>query len=209
MWCGTSTIDEEFPVLEATAPLSQMITCVCKIRYAVRAMILNDEEAQRAAELKLQCAHVLYAIKYAREQAMSGTLYLFMMTRWFDATDRRDRIFALVGLTSDIDKSFVDYSKSYEDVIKELSLMLLDGKIEPTMGCVLDIWSFITRGEEGDITEPSWVVDLLNMQDSVYTPMMTAYPSSKPVIERSPEIQFLERDGTVVSCSQFLISFPN
>ena len=81
-------------------------------------MTWKDEHAQQAAEKRLANAHVLFVIKYAREHAMSGTLYLLTATRCFEATDRRDKIFALVSLTSDIDRSFVDYSKSYEEVIK-------------------------------------------------------------------------------------------
>ncbi|KAI4941266.1 hypothetical protein J4E91_010843 [Alternaria rosae] len=121
------------------------------------------------------------------------------MTSRFDATDPRDKVFALVGLTSDIEKSFVDYSKSNEDVMKELNLMLLDGRIEATMGSVLDIWSLLTREEDNEITEPSWVVDLFKIQDSMYTPMMTGYPSTSPEIERKPEIHFPTEDGNELS----------
>ncbi|KAI4940484.1 hypothetical protein J4E86_010864 [Alternaria arbusti] len=117
------------------------------------------------------------------------------MTRWFDATDPRDKVFALVGLTSDLDKSFVDYSKSYEDVMKELNIMLLDGGIEPTMGSVFDIWSLLTREEDEEITEPSWVVDLFKARYSMSTAMVTGYPSMEPEIERKPEIHFPTEDG--------------
>jgi hypothetical protein len=189
-------MNEEFPVLEAIARSSQMVNCMYRIQAAIKAF--EDPEARRLGRYKQSCATSLFSIQYARQNAMSGTLYLIMMTRWFDATDRRDRIFALVGLTNDIDRSFVDYSKSYDDVIKELNLMLLDGRIEPTMGSVLDVWSYIAREEDDEITEPSWVVDLFKKQDSMLTPMMTAYPSSNSDIERKPEIQFPEEDGEMV-----------
>ncbi|KAG9186354.1 hypothetical protein G6011_02910 [Alternaria panax] len=194
IWCGSSTVDEEFPFLETIARFSQMIICCQMVKAGVRAMAWKDDQARREAEAKWQCAHALFVIKFGREESMDGTLHLFMMTRWFDATDQRDRIFALVGLTNDMDKGFVDYSKSYEDMIKELNLMLLNGRIG-SMGCVLDIWSYIHRGEEDDITEPSWMVDPLKAMDSAHTPMMTAYPNFNLPIERSPEIQFLEREG--------------
>jgi hypothetical protein len=166
-------------------------------------MAWKDEDAQQAAEKRLTNAHVLFMLKYARERALSGTLYLFMVTKCFDATDRRDRIFALVSLTSDIDRSFVDYSKSYEEMIKELNLMI------GSMGCVLDIWSFITRAEEEDIAQPSWMVDLLKVLDFKYTPMMTAYATyEKPMIERTPELQFVDRNGKEVRSTSFLLSAP-
>lgn len=207
IWCGSRTIDD-FPVLETAARLSQMISCIRMLHAGVKAMAWKDEDAQQAAEKKLGNAHVLFMIKYIRERAMGGTLSLFAMTRWFDATDRRDKIFALVRLTNDIDRSFVDYSRSYEEVIKELNLMFLDGRIG-SMGCVLDIWSFITRAEEEDITQPSWVVDLLKVLESKYTAMMTAYATyEKSMIERTPELQFVERDGKEVRSPSFLISAP-
>jgi starch phosphorylase len=145
-------------------------------------------------------------IKYAKDKGTSNILYLLISTRYFDATDPRDKIFALVGLASDIDESFVDYSKSYEDVIRELSHMSLDGRIEATAGCVLDLWSFITRKEDDNITEPSWVVDWLRLKDSQYTPMMDAYPPTKLVIQRFPEIQFLKKGVKEVRSLYVLIA---
>lgn len=192
-------MDEDFPILKAIARWSEMINCVYRTQEAVKAF--NDKDARRAGRPKLSCATVLFSIKYGREKTMIGTLYLFMMTSRFDATDPRDKVFALVGLTGDIEKSFVDYSKSNEDVMKELNLMLLDGRIEATMGSVLDIWSLLTREEDDEITEPSWVVDLFKIQDSMYTPMMTGYPSTSPEIERKPEIHFPTEDGNEVSCT--------
>lgn len=199
IWCGPATMDEEFPILEAIARLSQMINCVYRTQEAVKSF--NDKDARRAGRFKLSCATTLFSIKYGREKALIGTLYLFMMTRWFDATDPRDKVFALVSLTNDIDKSFVDYSKSYEDVMKVLNIMLLDGRIEPTMGSVFDIWSLLTREEDEEITEPSWVVDLFKARYSMCTAMVTGYPSIEPKIERKPEIHFPTKDGDEVSCT--------
>lgn len=181
-------MNEEFPVLEAIARWSEMTNCVYRTQAAVK--VFKDKEARRAGRFKLPCAAILFSIKHAREKGMSGILHLLMTTHWFDATDQRDRIFALVGLTSDLDKSFVDYSKSIEDVMRELSIILLDGRIEPTTGSVLDIWSSLTRKENDDITEPSWVVDFLKVQDTMHWPMMLGYPSIKPEINRKPEVLF-------------------
>ena len=161
---------------------------------------IKDKDERRAASFRLSCASVLFWMKNARENAESGTLYLLINTRWFDAADRRDKVFALVSLTSDIDESFVDYSKSYGDVMRDLNLMLLEGRIEPTMGSVLDVWSLITRDEDDEIAEPSWVVDVFRPQNfqSTYTSMMTFYPSKEPHIERKPELQLSEECGKKV-----------
>lgn len=138
------------------------------------------------------CAGRLWGFKTFRDQGLSGILWHLLITRCFDATDARDKIFALVGLTSDVSEDFVDYSKSYEDVIHELSHMVLDGRIPTTSGSTLDLWSCITRDEEDDLQGPSWVVDWLKLRDSLYTPMMSQYESEKPTIQRSPEVKILK-----------------
>jgi len=159
--------------------------------------VFKDKNVRRAASRRLPCASMLFLIKTSRENAASSTLYLLKRTILFDAADRRDKIFALVGLASDIDESFVDYSKTYKDVMKDLNIMLLEGKIEPTMGSVLDVWSSITRKEDDEIAEPSWVADIFEPQscEGLYTPIMDVYPSNEPLIERKPELRFLEVDG--------------
>ena len=199
IWCGPTTANENFPVLEAIAQWSRMINCVIYTQDAVEAF--KDQDTRRAARLRLPCASILFLIKEARENAESGTLYLLKKTHLFDAADPRDKVFALVGLTNDIDKSFVDYSKSYEDVMRDLNLMFLKGRIEPTMGSVLDVWSSITREEDDEIAQPSWVVDIFKPQsfEYMYTPLVNFYPSREPHVVRKPELQFSEEAGEKVS----------
>ena len=199
IWCGPTTANEDFPVLEAIARWSRMINCVLYTQDAV--ISFKDQDARRAARLRLPCAGNLFLIKEARENAESGTLYLLKKTHLFDAADPRDKVFALVGLANDIDKSFVDYSKSYDDVMRDLNLMFLEGRIEPTMGSVLDVWSSITREEDDEIAQPSWVVDIFKLQsiEYMYTPLVNFYPSREPHVVRKPELQFSEEAGEKVS----------
>lgn len=99
-----------------------------------------------------------------------------------------------MGLASDVDASFVDYEKSYDDVVRELSKMFLTGAIELEDARALDIWSCISRHDDQEIERPSWVVDWRKVQDSLYTPLLAGYPSSKPVIQLQPEVQFSSDD---------------
>ncbi|KAJ4984360.1 hypothetical protein SVAN01_10133 [Stagonosporopsis vannaccii] len=195
IWCGASTLNEEFPILEAIVLWSKMPNCVHRTNNIPERMAKKDKKAKWVGKMKVLCASTLWQMKWVRGIGVGGILYFMGMTRVFGATDPRDHTFALIGLTSDIDESLVDYSKSYRDIAKELSCMLLHGTREPTLDCVLDLWSFITREEEQEFTDPSWVVDLAWWKDSIYMPMTTAYPSVKTVMERTEEIQFLERDG--------------
>lgn len=147
---------------------------------------------------KLMCAGRLWGFKTFRDKRMSGILWLLLITRYFDATDPRDKIFALVGLASDVGEDFVDYSKNYEAIVQELSHMVLDGRMPITSGSILDFWSCITRSEDNDLSGPSWVVDWLRLRDTLYTPLMSVYESEKPTIQRNPGIQF----------SEFEVNFP-
>ena len=141
----------------------------------------------------------IFAIKDSRERGTNGILDLVMLTPRSEATDPRDKVFALVGLASDIDNSFVDYSKSYKDLMRELSSMVLNGKIRPLAGNVLNVWSLITRGENDAITYPSWVVDLSKLKSDIHLPMTSADSSRRPGTNREPEIQFPDGEGKQVS----------
>ena len=46
----------------------------------------------------------------------SSILQLLVSTRAFKATDSRDKIFALIGLASDLDSEFIDYHLSITDI---------------------------------------------------------------------------------------------
>ncbi|KAJ8118304.1 hypothetical protein OPT61_g689 [Boeremia exigua] len=188
IWCGPDTLNEDFPVLEASARLLQMSNCNVKIQLATTA--LPDKNVQGAARSKLMCSGRLWGFKNFREIGVTGIFWNLLITRSFDATDPRDKIFALAGLATDVGEDFVDYSKSYEHVIRELSHMLLDGTIPTTSGSALDIWSCITRDDDDELDGPSWVVDWLKLRDSLYTPLMSQYVSEKPAIQRRPEVVF-------------------
>ena len=144
------------------------------------------------------CAGVLWGFNASREQGLDGILWYLLTTRYFDATDPRDKIFALVGLAGDISEDFVDYSKSYTDVAQGLSRMVLEGRVPSTSGSTLDFLSCITRDDDDDLAGTSWVVDWLRLKNSLYTPLMNQFPSEAPTISRSSQIQFLDtEDGEV------------
>ncbi|KAJ4982518.1 hypothetical protein SVAN01_11988 [Stagonosporopsis vannaccii] len=193
IWCGQDTLNEGFPVLEAAARLFMLYNCNVKVQLATISM--EDKEAQGIGRSKMMCAGRLWGFKTFKDKGFSGILWLLLITRYFDATDPRDKIFALVGLASNVSEGLVDYSKSYKDIVQDLSHMFLDNRIPTTSGSVLDLWSCITRDEKDDLSGPSWVVDWLKLSNSLYTPMMTQYESEKPTIQRVPEIQFSKAEG--------------
>ena len=206
IWCGPQTLNEDFPVLEAAARLYTMTNCTTKTSLGTT--VLKDKKAEGTGRSKMMCAGRLWSFKIAKENGMSGILWFLLITRCFDATDPRDKIFALVGLVSDVSEEFIDYSKSYDTVVREFSHMLLDGRIETTSGSIFDLWSCITKDEHDDLSGPSWAVDWLKLRDSGYTPLMSQYQSDHLTIHRKPEIHFLEADKGEVHdpCSHILSS---
>lgn len=171
----------------------------CSTKTQLATVTLQDKSAQGIGRTKLICAGRLWGMKTFRDKGLNGIFWYLLITRCFDATEPRDKIFALVGLVDDISDEFVDYSKSYEDVLQELSHMLLDGSILNTTGSPLDLLTCITRDEDDNLNEPSWVVDWLRLRDSLYAPSMNQFLSERPVIVRAPEIQFVDTDNEEVS----------
>lgn len=197
VWCGSETLNEKFPILEASARLSIFTNCSVKTQLATTDM--GDLEAETSGRAKLSCAGRLWVVKMAAEMKMDGIKHLLCFTHCFDATDPRDKIFALVGLASDIDEDFIDYSKSYQEIIEDLSRRFLDGRIE-TDGCfTLDVWSCISRSEDDELTGPSWVIDWSKLHHSLYGPLMASYPSKDSLIKRRPEIRFAKEADKEVS----------
>lgn len=82
---------------------------------------------------------------------------LVCILRNFKATDKRDMLFALVGLT-DVDTSFIDYSKDPSHLLMEFTLeMLQNGTTEePSFAEVLSM----TLSCRHDPSLPSWCLNL-------------------------------------------------
>jgi hypothetical protein len=184
MWCGEETVDHD----TVLAGAGRMV-----MLHNVNVKTQMYTQAEGAGRLRLGCAGRLEVVRQIVQSGDVGMMDLVVLTRCFDATDARDRYFALVGLAGDVDEGFVDYAVSYEEVVRRLSKMVLQGSIKLSQGAELDVWSCITREVEGDdekMRNPSWVVDFLKLSDSLYTPMMVGYPSEAPIIQRPSDLRF-------------------
>lgn len=178
----------------------------CSVKTQLATTEMADKEAETVGRAKLSCAGRLWVLKNATELGMDDIVHLLCFSHCFDATDPRDKIFALVGLASDIDEDFVDYSKSYQQIIEDLSYQLLNGAIGIKKSSPLDIWSCINLTGVEELIGPSWVVDWSKLQYSLYRPLMAQYASEQPVIARVPEIHFSKEDQKEVSklCAKYL-----
>ena len=110
------------------------------------------------------CAGKLELLRHMKGEI--GMLGLLLMTRGFEATDPRDKMFALVGLGEDVDDDFVDYEKSIEEVLKDLSRRFLEARV-PSVTSSLDIWSCIDGAQDSRESEtPSWIMDWRRLMES-------------------------------------------
>jgi hypothetical protein len=143
-------------ILNVEATLAGAGRVVDLHNVTIRLQVNTKKESTRQ---HITCAGRLEMLRQSMKH--NAELPMFMLlnaTRSFEATDPRDRLFALVGLASDVGEDFVDYTKDVKEVVTELSRRFLSGTIE----CVtspLDMLSLITRpnGEDKDL--PSWVMD--------------------------------------------------
>lgn len=195
VWCGGQTLDAE-TVLDGAA------TMVVLHNVNTRTQLCASEVSGLGGgveRLKLSCAGRLQALRQAKAKGWLSMVYLLLLTRCFEATDMRDKMFALVGLANDVDPSFVDYSLSYEEVVVNLSKKILQGKMGTCGGSVLDIWSCIERDGGEEVPRKSWVVDWTRLGTSLYTSLMVVYASEPPIITRPPELEFStdEQDNEV------------
>jgi hypothetical protein len=92
IWCGQQTLNEDFPVLEAAARVFMMSNCTIKTQLATTA--LEDKEVQGVGRSRMMCAGRLWGFKTLKDSGLSGIMLSLLITRYFQATDPRDKIFA-------------------------------------------------------------------------------------------------------------------
>ena len=97
----------------------------------------------------------LWALKYMIDTGVALKIcQLLMNSRVFKATEPRDRIYALIGLCSDVSNTFIDYDKHIEDVQIEIAkICMLNLESWGSM-----IFSYVDREHHSDHL-PSWVPD--------------------------------------------------
>jgi hypothetical protein len=97
---------------------------------------------------------------------------LLLLTLSFEASDPRDRIFALVGLTDDVPQEFIDYSRSRTSISTDLATLLLEVSF-PTdiLGC-----TWIVGSIDGG---PSWIPDWTKSQSNPLRPLFTLVGSAE------------------------------
>jgi hypothetical protein len=158
-WCGSVTIESRRLLGAAFAVVLNYpirIAATTHLPFARRTGIMN--------------APLLYDFKFQENIGTETILDMAYTTKKFEASDPRDRIFALVGLVQDVDDSFIDYSKSLRQVLLEIAKLALQNNLEIS----LDLLSFATMSSQSE-TLPSWVPSWT--YEGPYLPLAVTHPS--------------------------------
>jgi hypothetical protein len=120
-----------------------------------------------------------------------GMLELLKAAVGFEATDPRDKVFALVGLAKDVDPSLIDYTKSTEEILITLALHILNQPgVDPSDLSGLEMLSFapaIPTPFGAPFEIPSWV-PCWTSNDHDYFPLAQLYPTLEQNSQESPRL---------------------
>ncbi len=96
------------------------------------------------------------------------------ITKAFEATDDRDKVFALVGLSHNADAEFIDYGKGLDRILLELAHCAL---ASPLRGA-RDILAYTNIKSAQKAGVPSWVPALL-YDEPDFHPLSSAFPGTE------------------------------
>lgn len=125
--------------------------------------------------LGLHATHLLASIfvnlrlGFAKRGEVS-LLPLLWSTRTYEATDPRDKIFALIGLTNDLRTDFIDYEKKPCDILFELARCIMRNDLTQSLcGGPICLLSFVEPRPQSSYL-PSWIPDW-TVGDPSYGPL--------------------------------------
>lgn len=81
---------------------------------------------------------------------------LLVKGRSLQSTDKRDRVFALVGLCSDFDASLIDYAKSFEERLVRLATKHIHGLLASSDPSLVYVYLCMVHKNESLEGRASW-----------------------------------------------------
>jgi len=107
------------------------------------------------------------------------------ITKAFEATDDRDKVFDVIGLSSNADAEFIDYGKGVDAIFLELARNAL---ASPSSG-ERDILSYASRRSAEAAGVPSWV-PALPYDEPDFHPLSAAFPGTQLAPNSELELYF-------------------
>lgn len=116
----------------------------------------------------------LGAMKRMRQDGYDSILGYLLASRLFEATDPRDKMFSLIGLTPAIDIELIDYSHSLRFVVLILARKIIENLPEIdnysiTSPVEFIAWAHVFRTEWSKSNIPSWAPNFSTPKTSGYT----------------------------------------
>lgn len=120
-----------------------------------RPTLVREDSGLRARVIDTDPSHPIDLLKISRAEGAMPMMYLLRRLQRFNATDPRDRVFALLGIATDAGVLGVrpDYSKSCEQVYTELARALLShGYFDVLSHCIHE-----PHDGKSNLHFPTWV----------------------------------------------------
>jgi hypothetical protein len=180
VWCGQLEFDPEILML----PASLLFEHRELNQLHLQAAHMNGEDLSQYSNY----IHGIHSLSLIREnirqkkpQILAGLLYNFAN---FSATDPRDKVFALIGLSVDVDPEFIDYGLNVSEVLNRTTRLLIGDDVLVALNWL----SYIGGHNRGDL--PSWVPDW-SLPRSQQSPLLARYPGFVPpvnLLQPLPEV---------------------
>ena len=154
----------------------------------------------------ISVTYLLYLQELYHTRKDLRLLEIFLWTRSFNFTDPRDRVYGLIGLTSDVQQDFNDYNISFRQVLLNLASIMLTDKtllLRDTMvrlSSTIDVLCFAgPRDDPSDL--PSWIPNwqLYAHDYAALSPLIhnKADQSKEHLIVNSDEVGFLPLPNSI------------
>jgi Heterokaryon incompatibility protein (HET) len=139
--------------------------------------------------------HLSELVSVTQRQTGITLLQALLLSRTSEATDPRDRVYALLGLTSDNASKAIepDYTQSVADVFTMTTIQIIQH--EKSLSVLSHVENFAWRPKAPEL--PSWIPDWASPAKS--TPFLSSSYEMQPVefratLDSSPDISFVSTD---------------
>ena len=172
------------------------INATVNISSEFQATVMSCSQSTAGAVAVSPSAKTLWLLRFTLREQWLSMVELRNNTRNFQATDPRDRVFAVVGLASDLDpefvRSLVDYEKSLADIQTELAIWFL--RHQNRADSLL--FSYVESVGHSDLL-PSWVPDWIGRGHSQNSLAATYYSFEDAVAMPNPRVDRRIISGSV------------
>jgi hypothetical protein len=184
-WFARVWVVQEFVVAKGCTMLCGSLYFNAAILLHVALAVRDAQTPEKPLTIHVTSSLVMFKGQYLRDLPLP-LIGMMILTRALQASDPRDKIFALVGIASDMSCDFIDYRKSFAEVNTEIIKQGLEDPEIKALG--LHLLSYVRNDGSTGIL-PSWVPALSDVKAD-FVPLSHAYNSGSMKLQGQPEICF-------------------